>query len=70
MHMFKLLYFTRFIQISSSEITKSLIFWSSRLGLNSIDGKMNQLSGKIFRGDGYIQVGKVSLLSDARYVSE
>ena len=37
-------------RISSSEITKSLIFWSIFLGLNIIDGKMNKFSRQILWG--------------------
>ena len=57
-------------QISSSGITKSLIFWSSCLGLDIIDGDMNQFSWKISREEGEIHVGKVDLCFDARYRSE
>ena len=49
MHMVELLSFTLLpsiphggsLQISSSEMIKSLIFWSICLGFNIIDGKMN-----------------------------
>ena len=78
MHLVELLSFTflpliprvKYLQISSSEMIKSLLFWSSCLGLNIIDGKTNQFSRQIFRGNGHIQVGKLALCSDAGYSSE
>ena len=42
------------LRIFSSETTKSLIFWSSFLGLRSIGVNMNQFSTKIFRVEGEI----------------
>ena len=69
MKIVELLYFTFLpfipseasLQIYSSETTNSLLFGSIRLGLNSIDGKINQLSSKISRGEEDIQFGKVTL---------
>ena len=58
-----------FLQIYSSEITESLLLCSSCLRLNIIDGKMNQSSRTIFRGEGEIQVGKVTLFLDEIYGS-
>ena len=49
------------IHIYSSEMNNILIFCSGSIGLNRIDGNMNQLSRKIFRGEGEIQVGEVDL---------
>ena len=58
MHMFELISFSLFpfipcgeyIHISSSEMTNRLLFNSSRLGLNIIDGKINKFSSQIFSG--------------------
>ena len=41
-------------------MAKSLLFESSCLGLNIIDGETNQSSSQIFRLEGEIQVGKVN----------
>ena len=53
--------------IYSSEMTDIMLFWSSRLVLNRIDGKRNKLSWKILRGEGQTQVGKVALFLDTIY---
>ena len=78
MHLVELIYFNLFpfipcgesLHIYSSEMPKILLFWSSCLVLNIIDGKTNQFSKQIFRGGGEIQVGKVALCSDSIYGSE
>ena len=59
-----------YLQIYSSEMTKSPIFWIIRLGMNTIDVNMNKFSRKIIRGEGDIQVGEVVILLYSRYGSE
>ena len=78
MYLVELLSFTLFplipraeyLCIYSRETTTSLLFWSSCLGSNYIDDKMNQSSRHIFRVEGDIQVGEVALFLDERYGSE
>ena len=78
MHLVELIYFTfstfiphgESLQIFSSEITKSLLFCSNWLGFNIIYGNIFQFIRKIFRGEVEIQVGKVDLCLDARYISD
>ena len=58
------------LQLSFSEMTKSLIFWSNRLRLNIIDGNMDPFLRQRFRGEGDIQFGKVDLYLYNRYGSK
>ena len=55
-----------YIHLSSIEINSSLLFGSSCIALNSIDGDMNQFSRQVISEQGHIQVGKVDICSDSR----
>ena len=78
MHLSELLYFILFpfiprceyLRISSSEMNKSQLLWTSHLGLNIIDVKMNKLSKKTLIVEVEIQVGEVALFLYVIYGSE